>query len=280
MRNTYTSPTGGSAAEARCCITPLVAVTSDSKDSQTPGAHPAYYLTQKYVDPVVDIMACLPMVLPPLGQRLKPERVLEHIDGLLLTGSPSNIEPHHYGQTLTDPASPSDPQRDAITLPLLRAAIARGVPVLAICRGFQEINVALGGTLHQAVHAVPGFNDHREDRNATLDVQYGPAHSVTAVEGGVLSQITGQRSWQVNSVHGQGVAQLAPDLQAEAHAPDGLIEAFSLRSPRSFLLAVQWHPEWQAVDNPISVRIFSAFADACRDYAVRRANAPQDDKDG
>jgi putative glutamine amidotransferase len=258
----------------------LIAVTSDSKDRHAPDLHPAYYLTQKYVDPVVDIMECLPMVLPPLGNRIEIADVLDHIDGLLLTGSPSNIEPHHYGQAPADPNSPSDPPRDALTLPLLRAAIERGVPVLAICRGFQEINVALGGTLHQAVHDVPGMLDHREDHSAPLSIQYGPAHEMTAVPGSLLENIIGQRVWQVNSVHGQGVAQLAPSLVPQAVAPDGLIEAFTLRDPRSFLLGVQWHPEWQATENPVSVRMFTAFADACRAYAVRRANAPQHDKDG
>ncbi|MFN3988074.1 MAG: gamma-glutamyl-gamma-aminobutyrate hydrolase family protein [Rhodocyclaceae bacterium] len=255
----------------------VVAVTACNKEI---GGHPSYYLTRKYVDPVVEVMDCLPLILPPLGEALDVDSLLATVDGILFTGSPSNIEPHHYGEALADPASPADPTRDATTLPLLRAAIDRGVPVMAICRGFQETNVALGGTLHQAVHGVPGLADHREDKQAPLAVQYGPAHKVTAVPGSRLEGIVGRAEWEVNSVHGQGVARLAPALQAEAHAPDGLVEAFGLRDPRGFLLGVQWHPEWQAADNPVSVRLFTAFADACRDYAVRRANAAHADKDG
>lgn len=257
---------------------PLVIVTADSKEL---GGHPSYALTRKYVDPVVDIMQALPLVLPPLGDKLDIDALLELADGLLFTGSPSNIEPHHYGETADDPDSLRDVARDATTLPLLRAAIARGVPVMAICRGFQETNVALGGRLHQAVHDVDGLDDHREDKTAPLTVQYGAAHPVMAVPGGMLRDLVGAPTWEVNSVHGQGVSRLADALQPEAVAPDGLIEAFSLKGGASFLLGVQWHPEWQATRNPVSVKLFSAFADACREYAVRRATAHQEaDKDG
>lgn len=256
---------------------PVVIVTADSKEI---GGHASYGLTRKYIDPVVEIMQSLPLILPPLGQALDIEALLDHADGLLFTGSPSNIEPHHYGEAPTDPHSLRDVERDATTLPLLRAAIERGLPVMAICRGFQEANVALGGKLHQAVHDVPGLNDHREDKTASIAVQYGPAHPVRAEPGGWLAHVVGATEWEVNSVHGQGIAWLAPSLRAEALAPDGLIEAFSLADGRSFLLGVQWHPEWQAAANPVSVRLFSAFADACRHYAVRRANAAQAEKDG
>lgn len=256
---------------------PVVIVTADSKEI---GGHASYGLTRKYIDPVVGIMQALPLILPPLGAALDIEALLENADGLMFTGSPSNIEPHHYGEQASDPHSLRDIDRDATTLPLLRAAIERGLPVMAICRGFQEANVALGGKLHQAVHDVPDLNDHREDKAAPIDVQYGPAHRVRAVAGGWLEQVVGAPEWTVNSVHGQGVARLAPSLRAEALAPDGLIEAFSLADGRSFLLGVQWHPEWQAVTNPVSVKLFSAFGDACRQYAVGRANAVQTDKDG
>lgn len=256
---------------------PVVIVTADSKEL---GGHASYGLTRKYIDPVVEIMQGLPLILPPLGAALDIEALFETADGLLFTGSPSNIEPHHYGEEASDPHSLRDIDRDATTLPLLRAAIERGLPVMAICRGFQEANVALGGKLHQAVHDVPGLDDHREDKTAPLERQYGLSHRVQAVAGGWLAQVVGAQEWDVNSVHGQGIARLAPSLKAEALAPDGLIEAFSLVDQRSFLLGVQWHPEWRATSNPVSVRLFSAFADACRQYAVRRANAAQAEKDG
>ena len=256
---------------------PTVIVTADSG---TLGQHPAFCLTQKYVTPVVDIMGCLPLLLPPLASRLDLDALLDLADGIILTGAHSNIEPHHYGQAPDDPASLRDPARDATTLPLLKGALARRIPLFAICRGFQETNVALGGTLHQSIHAVPGFNDHREDKQAPIEVQYGPAHPVRAVADGVLEHIVGCAEWQVNTVHGQGVAVLADQLVAEAHAPDGVIEAFSLASKRSYLIGVQWHPEWDAVNNPVSVRLYSAFADACRQYAHRRLESGADDEEG
>lgn len=253
---------------------PLVAITTDVKEI---GDHPSFAVTRKYADPVLEISHCLPLLLPSVGAALPTQALLDTVDGLLLTGAPSNLQPHLYGHLLDDPQSPQDPARDATTLPLIPAAIARGVPILAICRGFQEINVALGGTLHQAVHQVPGMQDHREDKAAPIAQQYAPAHRVDAVAGGLLARIAGQTDWQVNSVHGQGIAQLAPSLVPLAHAPDGLIEAYTHRNAPSFLLALQWHPEWQAMHNPVSTAIFKAFGRACEAYAVKRTAQLQGD---
>ncbi|MDE1952088.1 MAG: gamma-glutamyl-gamma-aminobutyrate hydrolase family protein [Betaproteobacteria bacterium] len=247
-------------------VPPLVAVSTDLK---LLAGHPTYAVAQKYVDPVRDLSGCLPLLLPALGDALPIDAVLDAVHGLVFTGSPSNVEPRHYGEALADPASPADPARDATTLPLIRAAIARGVPVFGICRGFQEINVALGGSLLQEVHNTEGFADHREDGDLDIDGQYGPAHVVNAVPGGWLHGLVGAPSWQVNSLHGQGIKTLASDLLAQAHAPDGLVEAYSHRHAPGFLLAVQWHPEWQAVNNPVSRKLFGAFGDACRDHANR-----------
>ncbi len=247
-------------------VPPLVAVSTDLK---LLAGHPTYAVAQKYVDPVRDLSGCLPLLLPALGDALPIDAVLDAVHGLVFTGSPSHVEPRHYGEALADPASPADPARDATTLPLIRAAIARGVPVFGICRGFQEINVALGGSLLQEVHNTEGFADHREDGDLDIDGQYGPAHVVNAVPGGWLHGLVGAPSWQVNSLHGQGIKTLASDLLAQAHAPDGLVEAYSHRHAPGFLLAVQWHPEWQAVNNPVSRKLFGAFGDACRDHANR-----------
>ena len=246
---------------------PLVAVSTDLK---TIAGHPTYAVAQKYADPLLELSGCLPLLLPAFGARLPVTSLLDQVDGLVLTGSPSNIEPHHYGEALANPQSPADPARDATTLPLVRAALARGVPVLGICRGFQEINVALGGSLLQQVHHTPGYADHREPDEADVDTQYGPAHPVRAVRDGRLARIVGATEWQVNSLHGQGIKRLADELVAEAHAPDRLIEAYSHRDPSSFLLAVQWHPEWRAADNPVSRALFAAFGDACRAHAAGR----------
>jgi putative glutamine amidotransferase len=170
-----------------------------------------------------------------------------------------------------DPALPLDPARDATTLPLIRAALKRGVPILAICRGFQEMNVALGGSLHQAVQDVAGMMDHRENPDDSLDNQYGPKHSIELVSGGLLSQVlSGAREIMVNSLHGQGLNRLGAGIVVEATAHDGLIEAFSVpASP--FALAVQWHPEWRLLENPDSVKLFGAFGEACQEYRRKSA---------
>ncbi len=147
--------------------------------------------------------------------------------------------------------------------------LARGVPLFAICRGTQETNVALGGSLHQAVQEVPGYADHRAPAEASAEVQYGLVHEVEVQPGGVLARIVDRPRFQVNSVHGQGVKRLAQDLHVEARAPDGLIEAFSYPKASGFNLCVQWHPEWQAADNPVSVQLATAFGAACREYRKR-----------
>jgi putative glutamine amidotransferase len=233
------------------------------------GPHPYHAAQYKYIDAVVLGADCAPLILPALGDRLDLETTLAACHGIMLTGSASNVHPSYYSQEVRDPALPQDRARDATTLPLIRAAIARGIPLLAICRGFQEMNVALGGSLHQAVQEVEGMMDHRENPEASLDDQYGPAHPVSLAPSGVMARILGVPSIDVNSLHGQGVAALAPGLAVEAVSDDGLVEAFSVPSAPGFALAVQWHPEWRIADNPVSMAMFRAFGQACRDYQRR-----------
>jgi len=177
---------------------------------------------------------------------------------LLVTGAPSNVAPSHYGATAR-PDTELDEIRDATTLPLLRAAIAAAKPVLAICRGFQELNVALGGSLYQHVHEIPGRLDHREPQNVSREAEYAPAHAVNISPDGLLAQLSGMTQAMVNSLHGQGVDRLADGLKVEAQAPDGQIEAVSLPAAKAFLLGVQWHPEWAFAEDPLSRAIFSGF---------------------
>lgn len=230
------------------------------------GNHLHHTVQFKYVDAVAQAARCAPLILPALGAATDLDSVLGAVHGVMLTGSPSNVDPGHYGETLRDPALPQDHARDATTLPLVRTVIERGIPLLAVCRGFQEVNVALGGTLHQAVHDVAGLMDHRENPAAPLDDQYGPAHPVELRAGGVLAQVLQAPHITVNSLHGQGVAQLAPSLAAEAWSADGLVEAFSCPTAPGFVLGVQWHPEWRVLDNDDSCRLFAAFGAACRQY--------------
>ncbi|WP_293931974.1 gamma-glutamyl-gamma-aminobutyrate hydrolase family protein [Iodobacter sp.] len=222
--------------------------------------HFFHLVGEKYIQAAV-AAGGLPLLIPALGDASQLEQILSSIDGLLLTGSQSNIEPQHYqGQVLANDFN--DPQRDATTLPLIRAAVALGVPVLGICRGAQEVNVAFGGTLEQAVHQQTGKLDHRE-QGSSLDEMYGPAHEIELVTGGLLHQLYGQTSARVNSLHHQGVATLGAGLQIEALAPDGLIEAFSVSHAARFALAVQWHPEWRFQDNSLSMAMLTGFAAAC-----------------
>lgn len=233
-------------------------------DQRMIGVHPFQAVGEKYLRAVVDSGAGLPVCLPSLAPPLSPGDLLDLVDGLLLPGSPSNIEPHHYSDEPSFEGNLHDPQRDGNTLPLIRAAVAAGIPILAICRGLQEVNVALGGALHQKVHEVDGFTDHRENKEDPLDTQYGPVHRIALRPGGLLARIAGSDIARVNSLHGQGIRRLAPGLVVEATAPDGLIEAIALDDPERFLLAVQWHPEWKVRENPFYLGIFHAFAAAAK----------------
>jgi len=235
------------------------------------GAHLSHTAHLKYVAAVADGARCTPLIVPALGATTDFEALLALADGVMLTGSASNVAATLYGEQVLDPSLPLDAARDATTLPLIRAAIKRGIPLLAICRGFQEVNVALGGSLHQAVQAVPGLADHRERKDDTLDQQYAPSHRVLLDPGGRLAQIlNGASEIMVNSLHGQGINQLAPGLAVEARADDGLVEAYRVADARGFTLAVQWHPEWRFSENPDSVKLFRAFGDACRAYKAAR----------
>ena len=239
-------------------------VVGFSCDRRLVGKHPFHMVGEKYIDAVRDGAGALPLLIPVLEPAIAAQDILAAVDGLLFTGSPSNVAPKLYGGVPPREGVLQDEHRDATAIPLLKAAIAAGKPVFCICRGFQELNVALGGTLFQHVQEVPGRIDHREDPNAPLDVQYGPAHEVTVEPGGLLSQIVRERTFLVNSLHSQGVDQLAPALRAEAVAPDGQIEAVSMLDAKGFLLGVQWHPEWQWSQNPMSRALYAAFGDALR----------------
>ena len=226
------------------------------------GHHPFHIAGKKYID-AVRLAGCQPLVVPSAALD-ELEALLDLADGVLLTGSPSNVHPSHFDEGVHDPLLPLDVQRDAWTLPLIPLALSRGVPLLAICRGIQETNVALGGSLYQAVQDVPGLLDHRTDDTAKVEVQYGLAHAVMVEPGGVLARVLDRKKFEVNSLHGQAVNRLADGLRVEARSPDGVIEAFSQSDAPAFNLCVQWHPEWLAADNPVSMQILRAFGAACR----------------
>jgi putative glutamine amidotransferase len=215
----------------------------------------------RYPAAVLGGAGAVPILIPPMGEASLG--VLDAIDGLMLPGSPSNVHPSHYdgGDSLTPELH--DLERDATTLRLIPEALSRGMPLLAICRGIQELNVALGGTLHQKLHEVPARMDHRPEPG-TIEEKYAPRHLVFL--SGQLARIVGSTKILVNSLHGQGIDALAPGLVVEATAPDGTIEAVRVERARSFAIGVQWHPEWGYADDSASIAIFRAFGAACAAY--------------
>jgi putative glutamine amidotransferase len=239
---------------------PLIGIPADRR---VLGPHPFHCVGEKYIAAVAEAADAIPLLLPSLGERdLDP--LVRELDGILLTGSPSNVEPHRYAGPASEPDTLHDPHRDATTLPLIPKVIESGLPLFAICRGFQEMNVAFGGTLWQKVQEVPGHADHREDKEQPLEVQYAPAHDVDLVRGELLHRLAGTDRVRVNSLHAQGVQTLGRGLVIEARAPDGLVEAFRVAVAPAFALAVQWHPEWQVMNNEFSRAMFAAFGAAAR----------------
>ena len=246
---------------------PIVGIPADRREYT---GHPFHMAGEKYLAALVQASDCVPLIIPVLSDMLNLRALLAHVDGILLPGSYSNVEPHHYDGEPSEEGTLHDPHRDAVTLPMIRLVLEHAVPLFAICRGYQELNVALGGTLHQKVQEVAGYHNHLDDPDDPQEVQYGPAHPVTLMQGGLLHRLMGEDKMLVNSLHEQGVARLADGLVVEAVADDGLIEAFRVEDAPGFNLAVQWHPEWRATDNEFSLAIFKAFGDACRERAERR----------
>jgi putative glutamine amidotransferase len=220
---------------------------------------------RKYATAVAEVAECQPLLVPVGACTTDVGSVLEVADAILLSGSPSNVAPEHYGEEVPIDPKKLDPLRDAVTLPLIRAAVERKTPLFAICRGFQELNVALGGGLHQAVHDVDGHKDHRARTDVPLNEAYGPVHPVKLR--GRLRDWIGRDEIMVNSLHGQGISRLATGLRPEAFAEDGLIEAVRGPDDAAFCLGVQWHPEWSAGSNEVSRSLFRRFGAAARGVA-------------
>ncbi len=254
---------------------PLVILPCDVKQV---GIHPFHCVGEKYINAVAHGADSWPLLLPafgggadlePLTGHVDIDGLLATVDGVFLPGSHSNVAPAEYGAP-DDPDMALDLQRDAGTLVLIRRTIALGVPLFAVCRGIQELNVALGGTLEPAVHEQPGMMDHREETSQPRHVQYAPRHPVDLAEGGMLQRLLGARQIGVNSLHGQGLRDLAPGLTVEGRAPDGLVEAVSMPGAPGFVLGVQWHPEWGWRNDPASVALFGAFGEAVRARSAGR----------
>ncbi|MCB4362845.1 gamma-glutamyl-gamma-aminobutyrate hydrolase family protein [Hydrogenophaga taeniospiralis] len=233
---------------------------------------PFLLLGDKYARAVKVGAQAQPVMFPLADAEQIPE-LLSLVDGVMLTGSPSNVHPSHFDEDVADPSLPLDLERDTLTLALVKACVHEGVPLLGVCRGFQEINVALGGTLHQRVHEVPGLMDHREPKTAPYEEQYAPSHPIRFEPGSIFETWAGGPETMVNSLHGQGINRLAPGLEAMAHAPDGVVEAFAVKGARTFAYAMQFHPEWRCWETPFYAAIFEEFGRACRSRQSLRLQA-------
>jgi putative glutamine amidotransferase len=253
---------------------PIVAVSTDVRQFENYTWHAA---PAQYLEAALDVAGVTPLLLPSFGPRLDLESLLDRVDGVMLTGSKSNVDPALYGGEATDANGPYDRERDATTMPLIRLAVARGVPLLAICRGVQELNVALGGTLDSEIQEIEGRIDHRAPEGAAQDERFAIRQKVEIRPGSCLAGVFGARDAggeiMVNSVHRQAVGRLGDRLQVEAVAEDGTVEAVSVIDAPAFAVGVQWHPEYWAKTDDASARIFRAFGEAATARLNRRREA-------
>lgn len=251
-------------------LTPLVGISCNIRKDQQHIAHSAGH---RFVTTTIELVEAVPVLLPAAGPEICVETLLHHLSGLILTGGASNIEPHHYGDVARHDDTLRDPGRDHLVLPLIRGAVARGMPVFGICRGIQELNVAFGGTLHQYLHEVEGRDDHRRRRELPMSESMNYRHELRLTPGGLLARLAGAETVRVNSLHGQGIDRLAERLQVEGVSEDGTIEAVSVKNAPGFALGVQWHAEWRVEAFPLHRTLFRAFADAVQAYARGREGA-------
>ena len=222
---------------------------------------------------VADVALCMPLLIPTDPRFVSVEELLESCDGFLLTGGRPNVHPEEYGEAATDAHGAFDRARDAITLPLIRACVACGQPFLGICRGFQEVNVALGGTLYPEIRDLPGRMNHRMPPEGTLDEKFALRHPVRFSRDGPFEKLFGAAEVMTNSLHGQGIKTSGQRIVIDGWAPDGTPEALFVQGAPGFTLSVQWHPEWNAANDPVSRPLFQAFGDAVRGFCTARRAA-------
>ncbi len=246
---------------------PLVGLPADTYESHGFMYHS---LGDKYVAALAEVSKVLPVMIPSMIDVLNLGSLLDHFDGILMTGAVSNVHPPLYGEQPSVDHEPYDHHRDNTTLKLIRAVVDRGIPLFCICRGFQELNVAMGGSLETELQRGDGRLDHRAAKSDDTDVRYGPSHAVKITNGGMLERIVGKNEAMVNSIHRQGVKTLGSGLNVEAVAPDGVVEAVSVKGAKAFAFGTQWHPEYKAAQNPDSMKLFNAFGDAVRAHARSR----------
>jgi putative glutamine amidotransferase len=246
---------------------PLVGLPADTYENHGFLFHS---LGDKYVQALAEVSRVLPVMIPSMIDVLNLDSLLNHFDGILMTGAVSNVHPPHYGEDPSADHEPYDHNRDGTTLKLIRAVVDRGIPLFCICRGFQELNVVMGGSLETELQRGEGRLDHRAPQSDDNDVRYAPRHAINITKGSMLEHILGKSQTMVNTIHRQGVKSLGNGLNVEATAPDGVIEAVSVKGAKAFAFGTQWHPEYKAAQNPDSVKLFNAFGDAVRAHARQR----------
>jgi putative glutamine amidotransferase len=246
---------------------PIVAIPADIRQFDGTTWHA---VQTQYVNAALRAANVIPLLVPAVENGLDPDTILNRVDGLLVSGSATNVHPSLYGADARESDGPFDPARDATSLPLIRRAIERGIPLLAICRGIQELNVALGGTLATEIQDEPGKDDHRKPPHPDRDMAYAIRQDVIVAEGSCIARYLGAGRVPVNSLHRQAISKTAPRLQVEALADDGTIEAVSVIDAKGFAIGVQWHPEYWADTDAPSRALFEAFGDAVRQYAPTR----------
>ena len=246
---------------------PLVALSADVLPH---GLYRQHMVPDQYVDAAVDVAGVVPVIAPSIGDRLDLDALLDRMDGVLVTGAKSNVHPSHYGAEPTAAHEPFDPDRDATTLPLIRRAVERGVPLLAICRGIQELNVAFGGSVTAAFQEARDLPDHSYPDRGTTAERFAIAHDVRVRPGSCIAEVLGGDA-KVNSLHKQALDRLGARVEVEATADDGTVEAVTIRGAPGWVVGVQWHPEYWAHTDAASRRVLEAFGDACRAHAADRA---------
>lgn len=246
---------------------PLIAVAADYKELDGYRWHAA---AETYLRAIITGLGGLPVIVPSLAGDIDVGALLDRVDGVLLPGSKSNVHPSRYGEAPSPASEPYDVKRDAMTFALIKAAVARGVPLFAICRGFQELNVALGGTLISEVQDLPGRHDHRAPVSDDQTLRFAIRQDVQVAPGSALAGIVGEGVRRVNSLHRQAIGRLGDNLAVEATAPDGTVEAVRVRNAPGFAIGVQWHPEYWVESDETSAKLFAAFGRAVRSHMAAR----------
>lgn len=234
------------------------------------GDYPAYTSGTTNAIALSQLSDCTPIIIPANPDFISTEHLLEMCDGFLFTGGRPNVHPKEYGEEETPAHGEFDLERDALTIPLIRACVQKGQPFLGICRGFQEINVAMGGTLHPEIRELPGRMDHRMPPEGTQEEKFALRHKVYFTPGGVFANLLGTSEAMTNTLHGQGIARPGPNIVIEGWAGDDTPEAISIKDALGFSLAVQWHPEWNAPNDLVSIALFKAFGKAVHSWAEHK----------